>query len=459
MATPKQFTEKDGAAVDPFAVDFFGGTAAAAEDDEMPTGEETPRARRLSASKKSDWHRVLPRVSNREAELSNLVGGLPENLTGEVAAAIAATLARYTFLSPEAVKCSVMSVKETGLAEAFERQNAAPQVFLSVSCQPENAPAAAAIPAGFAVALIERILGGKEAKVGSLRELSPIETTIVEFLAANVLSSINEYVGEPLLCLQNVGRETAFEKFERGAEVIFEIELAGSKSTFALLASKLFLTQIDRARKPLIVKSARGKSLGEAEKLIAALDLRLQIGTTFVDGDSLSFLETDDIVLIEQPQIDLLNANFSERAEIRVGRGGGFRLRGAIEDGEELNFRISEIISEETRRTLTPAKFKMDELEMDAATEQDGAETDEPAEELIAPSLENVQVALRVEIAGSKISLRELQTLRAGQIIALGVSPNDTVRLVTDGSDDPVAAGELVEIEGQLGVRLTKVFI
>ena len=76
-----------------------------------------------------------------------------------------------------------------------------------------------------------------------------------------------------------------------------------------------------------------------------------------------------------------------------------------------------------------------------------------------SPSLENVQVALRVEIAGNKISLRELQNLRAGQIIALGCSPTDAVRLVTDNNEEPVATGELVEIEGQLGVRLTKVFI
>ena len=70
-----------------------------------------------------------------------------------------------------------------------------------------------------------------------------------------------------------------------------------------------------------------------------------------------------------------------------------------------------------------------------------------------------MQVALRVEIAGNKISLRELQNLRAGQILALGCSPSDPVRLVTDSNEEPVATGELVEIEGQLGVRLMKVFI
>ena len=64
-----------------------------------------------------------------------------------------------------------------------------------------------------------------------------------------------------------------------------------------------------------------------------------------------------------------------------------------------------------------------------------------------------------VEIAGDKISLREVQKLRSGQIINLGCRPTDAVRIVTDTSDQPVALGELVDIEGQLGVRLTRIFI
>jgi len=64
-----------------------------------------------------------------------------------------------------------------------------------------------------------------------------------------------------------------------------------------------------------------------------------------------------------------------------------------------------------------------------------------------------------VEIAGSKISLNELQSLRSGQIISLGCRPTDPVRIVTDSSDQPLAVGELVDIEGKLGVRVTRVFV
>jgi flagellar motor switch/type III secretory pathway protein FliN len=101
--------------------------------------------------------------------------------------------------------------------------------------------------------------------------------------------------------------------------------------------------------------------------------------------------------------------------------------------------------------------------ETSEATEEiiEKADSEEPGEDAVetTAALENVLVNLRVEIAGDKISLREVQKLRTGQIINLGCRPTDTVRIVTDTSDQPVALGELVDIEGQLGVRLTRIFI
>jgi type III secretion system YscQ/HrcQ family protein len=296
--------------------------------------------------------------------------------------------------------------------------------------------------------------------------------TIVEFLAANVLGAINEFLGEPLLFLQNVNNHPTvdFDAFERGAEIVFSINMGDLNGVVSLFASRRFLRALDKAQNPLFKKKADGKKLGDFERIARDIELRLQIGTTNLDSDNLLYLEPDDIVLIEKPLINLRNENFGGSLQILVGSGTNFRFRGIAENGEfegGLNFRIEEILSEEARRKFTPAKFKMDEKENDLAAENTfendstAKETseDEILNEQISPSLENIQVSLRVEIAGSKISLRELQNLRAGQIIALGSSPTDPVRLVTDNNEEPVAAGELVEIEGQLGVRLTKVFI
>lgn len=457
--------------VDPFAVDFFGAPKPLSDEDESFIGHETRLRRRAKTRKQSDWHKKLPKITNAEAEFSNLLSNLPENLTENAAKTITETLARFTFQTAENVDCSIVSVSEVNLSEALQKLNDSPKVFLKIGTQAEN-PAVIALNVELASALIDSILDGQGAQVGNRRNLSPVETTITEFLAANVLSEINHFLGETMLVLQSVGNQPSFnfEPLERGAEILFKLESGGAGGIVSLFAPQKFLRFLDRAQNPLFGKKAERKSLKDFEKIAPALDLRLQIGTTFLDADSLVYLEPEDIVLIEQAQTGLMIENFGGSLQVFVGRGSNVRLRGIAENSDfagKLSFRIEDILSEESRRRFAPAKFKMDEKENDLTPEinfegdstPDEAPDEELLDEQIAPSLENVQVALRVEIAGDKISLRELQNLRAGQIIALGASPSDPVRLVTDNNDEPVATGELVEIEGQLGVRLTKVFI
>jgi flagellar motor switch/type III secretory pathway protein FliN len=219
------------------------------------------------------------------------------------------------------------------------------------------------------------------------------------------------------------------------------------------------LQNLEKNQNPLLAKKIKRKTLTHLEKFVPKFDLRLPVGSTTLDAESLLFLEPNDIVLLEKSDISLQDDSFRGKISIFIGNGENFSFKGKILDSEQnklLNFKIEEILSEETRRRFTSAKFKMDEKDTELVEEKTEVEVND---EEISASLENLQVRIRVEIAGNKISLRELQNLRNGQIIALGCRPTDPVRLVTDSNDEPLAIGELVEIEGQLGVKLTKVFI
>ena len=68
--------------------------------------------------------------------------------------------------------------------------------------------------------------------------------------------------------------------------------------------------------------------------------------------------------------------------------------------------------------------------------------------------LDNLLLTVRVELPARRISLEELTRLRAGQILELDCRATDPVELVADGRS--VATGELVDIEGRLGVRVTR---
>lgn len=472
--------------LDPFAVDFFGKKETPVKEEKI---EEAPReAKTLNGNKKKavrtkKWFERIPRLSRDEVLFSERLEKLPDNLTKAAAHKIAETAARYTFQAPKTVRCQMLSVTEVDLSKTLKQLEKSPQTFLMIGCQPENHTALIAFDTGFASSMIDLILSGKNENANIPRKLSPIENTIIEFLAGNILSGINDFVGQNIFCLQTGKNEneTLFEKNERGAEAVFRLDFAEFGGIISLLASRDFLASIDRTRNPLLTQKSVKDKFSAYEKIAPRLNLRVQIGATSLDADSLAFLEPDDIVLIEEPLANFQNSMLVGNGTLSLGVGENFNLSGQFLQGDvlaldgKLSFKLDEVKSSVVRRKQSFKKLNMEEKEIEKSeTAEETAEENQTIEENIADAaneessveteenlstLENVLVNLRVEISGDKISLREVQKLRTGQIINLGCRPTDPVRLVTDTSDQPIAVGELVDIEGQLGVRLTRIFI
>lgn len=64
----------------------------------------------------------------------------------------------------------------------------------------------------------------------------------------------------------------------------------------------------------------------------------------------------------------------------------------------------------------------------------------------------DVPVPLVVELGRVECNARDIMYLRVGQVMDLRRSPYDYLDLVVNGQ--PLGKGELVEIEGQLGIRI-----
>ena len=490
MNTPKTKEIKEGKAVekprDPFAVDFFGKkeSNSAREEKAQNDKKELPvKAQKAKLFKQKKWFETLPQMKRGEVEFSRRLDNLPEKLTKQAALKIAETISRFTFQPPGSVKCSLISMTEVNLSDTVGQIQKSPQTFLQIGCQPAGATCLIALETGFALSAIDLILTGKVGEPGVPRDLSLIEKTIIEFLGVNIIGGINDWIGEPLLKMQTNENDIRriFERDERGAEAVFRLDFASFSGIITLLASNDFFAGLDKTQNPIFAEKTKPEHFRQLEKIAPNLPVRLQIGSTELDAAALSFLEKDDIVLIEQPALSWENGAFSGQAQIFAGSGKNFRLNGkfaesdtAGEFSETTSVEIEEITSVKMRRESPPNGFDMDKKEIEKAetepeesnggeTAPDLTETSETAEtaedETNGAALENILVNLSVEIAGKKISLREVQKLRAGQVINLGCRPTDPVRLVTDSNDQPVAIGELVDIEGQLGVRLTRVFI
>ena len=61
-------------------------------------------------------------------------------------------------------------------------------------------------------------------------------------------------------------------------------------------------------------------------------------------------------------------------------------------------------------------------------------------------------VTLSLELASFELSLEELAALRPGEVVASGVPIGEAVRL--RAGSKIIATGELVDVEGEVGVRL-----
>jgi flagellar motor switch/type III secretory pathway protein FliN len=459
--------------LDPFAVDIFGKENAV-ESEKTPAAATAPIvASRSSQTKRSEWFTALERVSRREAEFSNSFLELPDKLSASAAKKIEEAIAYYTLRPPHDVKCSVLSVAETNLPEAVSRAAKAPHVFLTLGCQPDNSRALIAINADFAASIINSVLIDDGTTVFAVRELSAIERTIIEFLGISILGEINNLVGQTLFCLQSVETESSepFAAAERGAEIVVGLNFGSFSGALSFFASRRFLATLNAAtRGNPAEKSSNKNILQTLERFVPKLNMHALIGTTRLSGADLSYLEPDDIIIVDQPEIEWQSAVLQGDLQVYLGGGRNFRLLGKASESEndsELKLKIEEIsVGERRGASSSEIGMQMNETENNLAETETGEPMPDAAPQLAGENagenpaaLENVLVTLRVELGAGKISLREIQNLRAGQIISLGSRPTDPVRVVTDAGEQPVATGELIEIEGQLGVRLTKIFI
>jgi flagellar motor switch protein FliM len=182
--------------------------------------------------------------------------------------------------------------------------------------------------------------------------------------------------------------------------------------------------------------------------------LRLFLGETSVELGELARMERDDVLIIEKLHAGLRGGRFAGRLRLRAGDGPGSVIVGTTRGAETgagfdtLGEEALTLYVEEIHGGGGPgaAERKM------MAVDDTGGGT---AEESATP-LDGLVLTVHVELAARRMSLESLAGLRVGQVMELDCKPTDPVDLIAEGR--LIARGELVDIEGQLGVRVTQLF-
>jgi len=414
----------------------------------------------------------LPRLTREEAGLTlQLQALIPDADRGRLLEAIRA---RLEDVAQEKVGLEVVDVSLVSPA-ALARQLTDPALLATLSLAPHLPRAVLEVELGLSHAMVDLLLGGAGETV-ALRALSDIEEGVVSFVLLEALRAVAAVRGTG-------GNTVQLEGMLRGAADA--LALLGQDGPLLVLQLRVAVgAQPGHAR--LVVPFGalpRGPESLTGETFAAAVrahlprlsslrtELRCSIGRAELTLADVRQLGPGDVVLLEEASArpDLGQGG---KGWLEVGLGRRFRLEAdlaleggtwkatvtAFHPGEQgyagTGPTGADGEAEEALRTGAPReKPRPEPLEASEVTHPEaggggGMSGTSDGAELLG----DVPLQLTVELARLPMTADAVVALRVGQVVDLQRTATEPVELSVNGK--VVARGELVEIEGQLGVRV-----
>lgn len=451
---------------DPFAVDLFARGRRGAGASAHVRAADALADPGVNTDERAAWSMRLPRVARAELRLSSALGASLPTLSAGAQATLVRVLAQYLREPEDGIAVSQADVREREFSLNSPSTGGTVDVWTTLALAPTNAALFASLQTDFAAALVDRMLGGEGRAPETLRRLSRTELAAVEFLWLCLIRELHRQVDAPLWRLDGVSSAPPASLKERsgarahtqatrdgtqeetGARAIvatFAVRVGALNGLVSFYFTREALTAFEGLRRSPLFAGRERDSRRELFKRVAP-DVRLRpvLGETDVRAIDLADLEAGDVVVVARPLVRFEAGGLSGRLEMCLGDGAGAILTGTLTmpDDEAAQFLIEQI-----RRGGELQGTERWDMEEEQTSDEDSNES--------AIALEEILLTVRVELAERRLSLDELARLRVGQLLPLGCQPTDPVDLVADGRR--VARGELVEIEGRLGVRVTQV--
>lgn len=459
------FLKAEEIAADPFADDIFASSGAADE----PTNEENER------ETANLWSAGLPPVRPAAVDWNKLLDNLAADFSEKLTSDAANSLTRLLNLPEDAPIEFVASVKREINDAADFTGDERNSFWLTVAVAGSDAEIYLEIDNALAVSLVDAALGETNAD-SQIRELTGSEAAVVEFLSLNLTHEINLILQTPLLKFGSLSREIPMllrQKINAPDPSLLACEWQIVHERLPAVVNLYLAPEALRALQPdenrLLDNRLRAAKLRNLAEKIESVRMRLRCGAAELSLGELASLDGGDIILLENHNFAVSNANLYGRAEILLGDGENARIVGqsggdfAFDDasgdgGDETLIRGLNanddwrILIEQLNEIENPALFEksMAETEENFTGETDGENLDQSN----GLAIENLAVTLRVELEARRLTVAEIAGLRENQTLELGIRPTDAVNILID--NQTVGRGELVTVEGRLGVRITK---
>ena len=406
--------------------------------------------------------RNLEKVSRLQGELvKRLEWMLPTvTSTGEVSQSVKARLKE---MLEEDVSLTSEYVHVVG-ARGLRRYVGEPTFLAVLAPQPHKTRGFLECEIGLAHAAIDMLLGGAGEAV-SLRPLTDIEEGVMTYVILETLKALAPSLDPSLPKLRLEGVCHGFEE---------ALSLVGDESHLAVVQLKasfgshqgyvrLFIpaSVLATANPPPDAPVRAARRADAAQKHIRRLSrqrawLRAEIGLVEISSADLAQLRERDVIIVEQLSMRPDTAE-GGTAVLRVGlgRGGHAEAQVAIDEGRFKATVTGFVLND---GPPGPAPMAEDQASTLEPTDSDGLKEGKPVMDETLKSqegaelLNDIPLQVSVELARVPISAEEVLSLKVGQVIDLNRVPGEPIDLSVNGK--VVARGELVEIEGNLGVRV-----
>ena len=356
----------------------------------------------------------------------------------------------------------------------IERICLSPTLLMEIAFLPMDARVLVELDPRIAAIMIDRALGGTGDNVESIRSLMDVEKGVLTFLLLKCIQHLQSAWGDSARMEFRLSR--FFEQPQKmrdsfSTETLFyrkELQI-GTLNQYGFLRLYLPIDLVHEIVRSQPEDRTSGKEFQRFQERFPWIENtplvgRVRVGVVDLTQAEIAALEAEDIVLLRECTASRNeNGLLQGEAILQYGPKASLGLRCLIRDAAD--HPSSQISLEEILSIAQPsAQGILDRSDYDMADSSQSydyqKEAPHPMDQenfgQMGSVVSDVPVPLVVELGRVETRARDIMHLRLGQILELRRSPYEPLDLVVNGQLR--GKGELVEIEGQLGVRIIELY-
>ena len=314
-------------------------------------------------------------------------------------------------------------------------------------------------------AVVDRLLGYERTDAESRLQITPVEWGVLGFMIAGGLQSLEDHPG-PLgpwdLTIDRVGPDP-FDLAGLGAVVTWRWRVRVGSTTGSarlwipesLVSRWLEIGRVNNGEIPELRSSTAPPRSGDLTRFAETInEWRVEAGSVTIDRDGGSqTLVPGRLLLIDHaPLAGTIAAPTGNVSLARTDRTSRRWFPARLEsDDTGLGLRLTDVIQHQKTSggLLVPHESDPADAPRPVPTPETAAET---VESLDGPGIAN---KLTVELGRVNLPIGRLTEFRPGDLVRLDRQGGDPVDLISNGR--LIAQGELVQVDTELGVQITRI--